>query len=102
MRIITFESAIEKMIGLQYRPSIENETLFVFPAVDGGDEFHSQHVPEPFDIAFVSAAGEVLAVYRMVPPFDRVAAPPGTAYAVEAKAGSLGSWGFAQGALVSL
>lgn len=102
MRIITLKSNEEKKQGLQYKPFIEDETLWVFKDIGFGDYFHSQNVPEPFDIAFVSVDGEVLLVGYMVPPDDTVSVPQGTAMALESRVGNMARWGIVQGTVVSL
>jgi uncharacterized membrane protein (UPF0127 family) len=102
VRIITFATVEERMIGLQYRRSIEADTLFVFPGIGSADSFHSENVPEPFDIAFLDRQGLVLAVYRMTPTKDVVETPKGTAVALESKAGELARWGVVNGAVVKL
>ncbi len=96
---MVFKTKAEQAMGLQHRPYIENDFLFVFPLVGGGDWFHSRNVPEPFDIAFADAGGNVISAYRMHPPGDMVECPEGTAVAYEAKAGNLARWGVAPGAV---
>jgi uncharacterized membrane protein (UPF0127 family) len=102
MRIITLTSAAEKMQGLQYKRFIEDDTLWVFRDIGQGDYFHSENVPEPFDIAFVSWERRVLLVARMVPPKAKIEVPEGTSMAMEAKAGNMARWGIVQGSVVSL
>lgn len=84
-------------MGLQHRPYIENDILFAFPDVAAGDWFHSRNVPEPFDIAFADADGEVLELWRVVPQEEMVECPPGTAVALEARAGNMARWGIVPG-----
>jgi len=102
VRIITLTSNAEKTRGLQYKPYIEEQTLWVFEDITYGDYFHSQNVPEPFDIAFVGAEGHVILVTKMYPPDDTVSVPQGTAMALESKAGEMARWGIVQGTVVSL
>ncbi len=102
MRIITFRTPYEKSVGLQHKPFVEDETLFVFPEVGHGDIFHSKNVPEPFDIAFVEECGRVIFVTRMYPEDDLIEAPEGTALALEAKAGRMAKWGVVSGSVVSV
>lgn len=102
MRIVIFETAAERMVGLQYRHVIEEQTLFVFPDILPRQSFHSENVPEPFDIAFLDRAGKVLQVNRMRPPKDLVDTPEETAVALEAKAGEFARWGIVNGAVVQL
>jgi uncharacterized membrane protein (UPF0127 family) len=90
------------MQGLQYKPFIEDHTLWVFKDIGFGDYFHSQNVPEPFDIAFISEEGEVLLAGLMIPPDDLVQVPEGTAMAIESKAGNMARWGIVQGTVVTL
>lgn len=97
MRVEVFDTPGKRERGLQHRRSIEPGALFVFTDVPGGVQFHSMNVPEPFDIAFVAGDGTVLLQTTMVPEADVVVAPPGTAWAAEAKAGWLRHWGFAPG-----
>lgn len=98
MKVHVFETADEQAEGLQHMPAIDADTLYVFPNVSEGVEFHSQNVPEPFDIAFLTDRQFVLALVRMIPTRDRIRAPKGSAMAVEAKAGRLSRWGFVPGA----
>jgi uncharacterized membrane protein (UPF0127 family) len=97
MRIFVFRTVADKARGLQYRPFIEDDTLFVFHDISSGDIFHSQNVPEPFDIAFLDEDGEILISAQMMPPHDIIEAPSGTTHAVESKAGRLARWGFVPG-----
>lgn len=84
-------------MGLQHRPYIENDFLFVFPGIEGGDWFHSRNVPEPFDIAFADSDGIVLGAWRIMPPEGVIECPPKTAVAYEAKAGNMAKWGILPG-----
>lgn len=102
MRIINLRSRAEKTKGLQHRPFIEDQTLWVFREIYYGDFFHSQNVPEPFDIAFVDDTGMVLFMTKMYPPDDTVVVPEGTVMAMESKAGEMARWGIVQGTVVSL
>jgi len=102
MRIIVFETAEERAVGLQNRRYIEEETLFLFAEIGPGDTFHSQNVPEPFDLAFLDGGGRVLVVYGMRPPHDLVEAPPGAVRALEAKGGRMARWGIVNGSVVSV
>jgi uncharacterized membrane protein (UPF0127 family) len=97
MRTLVFRTPGEKAMGLQHRPYIENDFLFVFPNVEEGDWFHSQNVPEPFDIAFADKRGLILELWRITPPEEVVECPPGTAVAYEAKAGNMARWGIVPG-----
>ena len=97
MKIVVFNSARGRAQGLQHRPYIDGGTLFVFPEVTPGGFFHSRNVPEPFDIAFVSAELEVLSLWKVTPPNEIADAPPGAAIALEAKSGRLKEWGIRPG-----
>lgn len=101
MLVVVFQTPAEKARGLQWRPVIEPNALFVFPEVGPGDVFHSQNVPEPFDIAFLDAGGRVLKRTLVKPPDGLVEAPEGTASALEAKAGRMEGWGMMEGAYTS-
>lgn len=101
MDVRVFETVDEQAEGLQHLDSIDPNTLYVFPAVSEGVEFHSMNVPEPFDIAFLTDDYFVLALVRMIPEGDRIRSPRGTGMAVEAKAGRLMRWGFVPGAEMS-
>jgi uncharacterized membrane protein (UPF0127 family) len=102
MRIVVFETPEEKAMGLQYKPFIEDQTLFVFPNVGYGDYFHSENVPEPFDIAFVDHRGTVIFTAVMHPPEDTVEVPRDAVMALEAKAGNMFGWGILPGTFFSL
>lgn len=93
MRIIVFRSREEQVVGLQYRPRIEDETIFVFPDVNPGTVFHSRNVREPFDIAFLDKTYSVLVKETLTPEAGTVTAPAGTALAIEARAGVLSRHG---------
>jgi uncharacterized membrane protein (UPF0127 family) len=101
MNVYVFETLNEQAQGLQHLDAIDPDTLYVFPSVSEGMEFHSMNVPEPFDIAFLTDKYFVLALVRMKPTFDRVKVPPGCAMAVEARAGNLPRWGFVPGNTMS-
>lgn len=101
MKVLVFETLNEQAKGLQYLDSIDPDTIYVFPAVSEGVEFHSMNVPEPFDIAFLNDDYFVLMLVRMTPTRDRIKAPAGSSMAVEAKAGRLARWGFFPGNTMS-
>lgn len=90
------------MAGLQHLRWVEDQTIYVFPEVYGGDTFHSRNVPEPFDIAFIDAADRVMDLRRMYPPDDLVTAPEGSVKAIETKAGRCAIWGILPGATLAL
>ena len=100
MRNEIFETLEEQEEGLQHRPSIEADTVFVFPLIRAGALFHSRNVAEPFDLAFVSERGEVLLIRTLTPTEETMVAPEGTWMAMESKAGLLFRMGFQPGALV--
>ena len=102
MRIITFATPEERALGLQHKAFIEDETLFVFPDIDGGHVFHSRNVPEPFDIAFLAYDGYCLRMTRMFPPDDVIEVPEEAVVALESKPGNMARWGIVQGSVVSL
>jgi uncharacterized membrane protein (UPF0127 family) len=102
VQVHVFETVDDQAEGLQYLEVIDPDKLYVFPSVPEGVEFHSRNVPEPFDIAFLSADNRVLALVRMIPPNDRIRAPRGSAMAVEARAGRLAGWGFVPGAKMAM
>jgi uncharacterized membrane protein (UPF0127 family) len=101
MKIRVFETVDDQAEGLQHLDAIDPDTLYVFPSVREGVEFHSRNVPEPFDIAFLTAEYRVLALVRMTPTQDRIRSPEGCAMAIEARAGNLAPWGFVPGAQMS-
>lgn len=97
MQVVMFETPTEQAEGLQHRPFIEPDTLFVFPHVRPGVVFHSRNVREPFDLAFLSFDNIVLEK-RLIHPTEEVAvAPAGTWTAIEARAGWLDYWKFLPG-----
>lgn len=100
--VITFDTVQKRAKGLQHMFPIPPATLFVFPDMRAGMQFHSQNVREPFDIAFLSARGEVLDVVTVVPPRAIRTAPPGTFVVVEAAEGELLRLGFEQGRIKNL
>lgn len=89
MKFIVFRTLEEQALGLQHRPVIEDNTIFIFPSIAPGTVFHSRNVREPFDIAFLDKTYSVLAKRTMIPEADKFAAPAGTALAIEACAGLL-------------
>lgn len=101
MNVRVFETSEEQAEGLQHLKEIPRDTLYVFPAIPEGVEFHSMNVPEPFDIAFLTEKYFVLSLVLMRPEEDRIKAPAGCAMAVEAKAGNLSRWGFYPGNTMS-
>jgi len=90
MRIVVWSTPEEQAQGLQGRPRVEPDTLFVFPGVAPGGVFHSRNVLEPFDIGFLRRDYSLIGFRTMVPEADVVVLPPETACVVEAKAGTLG------------
>lgn len=89
MRIVVWSRPQEQEQGLQGRPWIEPDTLFVFPGARAGGVFHSRNVIEPFDIGFLRADYGLIGYRTMYPEGDVVVLPPGTACVIEAKAGTL-------------
>jgi len=61
VNVRVLETSEEQEEGLQHLKQIPPDTLYVFPVVPEGTEFHSMNVPEPFDIA-LSDLGTVLSV----------------------------------------
>lgn len=98
---MVFRTRKEKAMGLQRRPYIENDILFVFPDVEGGDWFHSRNVPEPFDIAFADEQGMVIDVRRVIPPDGLAECPENTSVVYEAKAGNMARWGILPGSMMA-
>lgn len=97
MQIMVFKTPGERAMGLQHRPFIENDFLFVFPGIEAGDWFHSRNVPEPFDIAFADRDGKIIETWRITPPDGIIECPSGTAMVYEAKAGNMAKWGILPG-----
>lgn len=97
MQVVIYETSEERAQGLQHKPFIEPDTLFVFPDIHPGAIFHSRNVPEPFDLAFLSFDNRVLEKHRMIPMEAIAVAPQGTWTAIEAKAGSFDRWKFLPG-----
>lgn len=89
MKFIVFRTPEEQVVGLQYRPRIEDNTIFIFPGVRPGTVFHSRNVREPFDIAFLDKTYSVLKKETVTPQTETVEAPVGTMLAIEARAGLL-------------
>jgi len=102
MRILTMTTPAEKMQGLQHLPWVPDQTIYVFPEVYEGDQFHSRNVAEPFDIAFIDANDRVIDLRRMYPPDDLVQAPEGSVTAIETKAGRCALWGILPGTTFAL
>jgi uncharacterized membrane protein (UPF0127 family) len=101
MRTLIWQSFEEQARGLQHRPKIEHDMLFVFPYIVAHDTFHSRNVVAQFDIAYLAEDMTVLGSRTMTPPHDLDQAPKGTYMAVEAAAGNLRRWGFEVGRRVS-
>jgi len=89
MKFIVFATPQEQVVGLQYRPKIEDNTIFIFPGIQPGTPFHSRNVREPFDIAFLDRTYSVLVKKTITPEAETITAPAGTALAIEARAGLL-------------
>lgn len=89
MRFLVFRTPEEQALGLQFRPVIEDDTIFIFPGVRPGAVFHSRNVREPFDIAFLSVDYRVLASETVEPQLGTAVAPAGTARVIESRAGLL-------------
>lgn len=89
INVVLLKGQREKETGLIGMSPIPDDTYFVFPHVRPGTYFHSRGVLEPFDIAFLDGTGRPILVAQVVPPDGLIAAPPGTATVIEAKAGTL-------------
>lgn len=101
MNVRIFKTFEEQARGLQHRPEIESDTLFVFPYITEGSLFHSRNVRSRFDLAFLSNDFRVLSMRTLVPELDTEIAPVGTHMAVEAAAGELSRLGFVPGRRVT-
>jgi uncharacterized membrane protein (UPF0127 family) len=93
MRFIVFHTREQQVVGLQHRPEIEDNTIFIFPGIKPGTVFHSRNVRAPFDIAFLDKSYTVLAKHTLTPEIDTAEAPPGTTVAIEAREGLLSRHG---------
>ncbi len=102
MQVVVFDTAAERAQGLQGRPFIEPDTLFVFPHIRPGTVFHSRNVREPFDLAFLSFGNIVLEKHLIHPTEGIAVAPAGTWTAIEARAGWLDYWKFLPGYRVQI
>jgi len=100
--IVNYATPAEKAKGLQHMPVIPSATLFVFSDILPGTTIHSKNVREPFDLAFLSATGEVLDLVTIVPQKAVRIAPPRSYFAVEAKEGELSRLGFEVGRMKRL
>ncbi len=100
MKLVIFDTHEEQAKGLQYLPEIPADVLYIFPFVAPGIYFHSRHVAEPFDIAFLGEDFTALKIAQITPPREGVVAPAGTAMVVEAKAGMLWTYGVVPGRIV--
>lgn len=97
MRVVIFNSKDEQAIGLQFRKTIEPDTLFVFPFIRPDSVFHSRNVPERFDLAFLAPDRTVLWKGVVTPTLETVAAPRGSTMALESKEGWLSAYGIEVG-----
>lgn len=100
--MVIFDTPELQERGLQWKRAIEDDTLFVFPMVAPGVQFHSRNVPEPFDLAFFTDEFEVIGRLTVVPPLGTAIAPARTYGAIESKAGNLARWGFDRGRRIPL
>lgn len=96
------DTAYKKAKGLQHMKPIPEKTIWSFLDVQEGQIFHSQNVMEPFEIAFLDDAGNVLSLDTIVPQKAIIAAPKGAAMAVESKDGELSRIGFEAGRKVNV
>jgi uncharacterized membrane protein (UPF0127 family) len=93
VRFIVFHKKEEQIVGLQHMETIPDETIFIFPGIAPGTEFHSRNVREPFDIAFLDRTYRVLKKATLTPEKETVEAPVGTALVIEAREGLLSRHG---------
>lgn len=100
MQVHIFRTLEDQHVGLQNR-DIDPDTLYVFPLVYPGIQFHSKNVREKFDLAFLSKDMVVLRKSTIRPQDGTDVAPADTFMAVEALAGKLSQWGFEPGRRVS-
>jgi uncharacterized membrane protein (UPF0127 family) len=89
MYIKVLRTREEQDLGLQYLPRLPDNTIYIFIGPFLAGQFHSQNVPEPFDLIFLSAALKVMSRHRLDPPHHVVPGHFDAMYAVEAKAGLL-------------
>jgi len=83
----------QKLAGLQFRESLDEDTVLVFWDVEKGDNFATQNCKFPFDIAFLGKRNEILNIKTLDPVKNEVAyAPKDTVLALEAGKGILGSY----------
>lgn len=97
MQIVVFETFEEQAHGLQHKPYIEDNTLWVFPYVSNGSVFHSRNVPEPFDLAFLDIELRIIGIWTITPPHEIIRVPRNTAMALESKGNRMVAWGFVPG-----
>lgn len=97
MRVVVFQTPAEKAQGLIGMKPIPPETLFVFPNMTGGGQFHSQGVLESFEIHFFDREWKPLVwSYVVKPPNGLVRTPLSTKTVIEAKIGTLDAIGYHQ------
>lgn len=89
MKTVVFETPEQRALGLQFMPTIPDDTVFIFPITYPGAVFHSENCPEPFEVVFMSAQEKVLLRKILTPPGDVVVAPYGTTHTYEARPGVL-------------
>lgn len=93
MRFIVFRTREEQVVGLQHMKPIPDETIFIFPGIPPGVEFHSRNVQEPFDIAFLDSKYSVLKKATITPQKETIVSPEGTALVIETREGLLARHG---------
>ena len=89
MKTVVFDTPGQRELGLQFMPAIPEDTVFIFTITYPGAVFHSQNVPEPFEVVFMSSQEKVLLRKILTPPGDTIVAPHGTTHTYEARPGVL-------------
>ena len=97
MNLVTFSTPAEKAAGLQHRPAIDPDTLWLFTGVAPGHTFHTRNVPETIDIAFLAEDMRVIKVLTVPPNRSGLVAPPGTVAALESASGIMALHGIEAG-----
>lgn len=97
MKVVIFDTVEKQVQGLQHKTYVERNTLFIFPLIEQGVLFHSQNVPEDFDIAFLDKDFNILQQETLKPPTATTRAPAGTFMAMESRGGAMKAWGFVPG-----
>ena len=83
MNIEVCDTLQKRTRGLQYRDSIRDDCIMIFPNISDGQWFHMNNVPFPITVASLDDEGRVIDYNRLDPQVGLYRTPQGTRTVIE-------------------